>query len=68
MKDVVWQGRHPGPRPPPLIITDPFGGANTRRWPSRRDGFKQLAISLLLRGNGYASRSPHGTTCCARPG
>ncbi|HWU23257.1 MAG TPA: phage portal protein [Nocardioides sp.] len=37
----------------PTIVSDPFGGASTTRYPTRRDGFKQLAVSLLLRGNGY---------------
>jgi len=37
----------------PTIVVDPFGGAANTRFPSRRDGFKQLAVSLLLRGNGY---------------
>lgn len=40
--------------PPPLIISDPFGGANNLKWPTRRTGFVQLMVSLLLRGNGYA--------------
>lgn len=40
--------------PVPTIVADPFGGYNNVRFPSRRAGFKQLAISLLLRGNGYA--------------
>ncbi|WKK26560.1 phage portal protein [Streptomyces olivoreticuli] len=39
--------------PTPTIVADPFGGAGTVRFPSRRAGFKQLAVSLLLRGNGY---------------
>lgn len=37
----------------PTIITDPFGGASTARWLSRREGVKQLAVSAALRGNGY---------------
>jgi HK97 family phage portal protein len=37
----------------PTIVVDPFGGASNTRFPSRRAGLKQLAISLLLRGNGY---------------
>lgn len=37
----------------PTIVTDPFGGASTARWPSRREGMKQLAVSAALRGNGY---------------
>lgn len=40
--------------PPPLIVSDPFGGANNLKWPTRRTGFTQLMVSLLLRGNGYA--------------
>jgi HK97 family phage portal protein len=39
--------------PQPTIVQDPFGGQNSVQFPSRRDGIKQLAISLLLRGNGY---------------
>jgi HK97 family phage portal protein len=38
----------------PAIVADPFGGAASARWPTRRAGLKQLAASLLLRGNGYA--------------
>lgn len=37
----------------PTIVSDPFGGASNTRFPTRRAGFKQLAVSLLLRGNGY---------------
>ncbi|RJQ68181.1 phage portal protein [Pseudonocardiaceae bacterium YIM PH 21723] len=40
--------------PPPLIVSDPFGGANNVAYPTRRQGFVQLMISLLLRGNAYA--------------
>jgi HK97 family phage portal protein len=40
--------------PPPIIVSDPFGGANNVRFPSRRKGLAQLMVSLLLRGNGYA--------------
>ena len=40
--------------PPPYIISDPFGGANDLRWPTRRTGFVQMMVSLLLRGNAYA--------------
>lgn len=40
--------------PTPTIVADPFGGANNVRFPTRRAGLKQLAISMLLRGNGYA--------------
>lgn len=39
--------------PAPTIAVDPFGGAGSTRFPTRRAGLKQLAISLLLRGNGY---------------
>lgn len=38
---------------PPAIIADPFGGAGTSRLPTRREGFVQLMVSLLLRGNAY---------------
>lgn len=41
--------------PPPVIVSDPFGGANTTALPSRRTGLGQLMVSLLLRGNGYAA-------------
>ncbi|WP_020118817.1 phage portal protein [Streptomyces canus] len=37
----------------PTIVVDPFGGASSTQFPTRRAGLKQLAISLLLRGNGY---------------
>lgn len=37
----------------PTIVTDPFGGASTSKFPSRRDGMKQIAVSAALRGNGY---------------
>lgn len=41
--------------PQPVIVADPFGGEGAgARFPSRRAGFKQLATSLLLRGNGYS--------------
>lgn len=40
--------------PPPLIVGDPFGGANDGAYPSRRVAFGQLMVSLLLRGNAYA--------------
>jgi HK97 family phage portal protein len=39
--------------PAPTIVVDPFGGAGSTRFPTRRNGFKQLAVSTLLRGNGY---------------
>lgn len=38
----------------PAITVDPFGGATTAAWPTRRDGTKQLVVSTALRGNGYA--------------
>lgn len=37
----------------PTIVQDPFGGNSSTAWPTRRAGMKQLAVSLLLRGNGY---------------
>jgi HK97 family phage portal protein len=37
----------------PTIVVDPFGGASTASWLTRRDGIKQLATSVALRGNGY---------------
>lgn len=40
--------------PQPVIVADPFGGeGGGARFPSRRVGIKQLATSLLLRGDGY---------------
>lgn len=39
--------------PAPAIVADPFGGTNSVRFPSRRAGLQQLAVSLLLRGNAY---------------
>ncbi|EST24379.1 phage portal protein [Streptomyces roseochromogenus] len=39
--------------PPPTIVADPFGGANNSAYPTKRVGFNQLMVSLLLRGNGY---------------
>jgi HK97 family phage portal protein len=39
--------------PPPGIVSDPFGGANDSRFPTRRLGLSQLMVSLLLRGNAY---------------
>lgn len=40
--------------PAPPIVADPFGGGASTRFPSRRAGLKQMAVSLLLRGNAYA--------------
>ncbi|NUS54173.1 MAG: phage portal protein [Streptomycetaceae bacterium] len=40
--------------PAPPIVADPFGGASSTRFPSRRAGLKQMAVSVLLRGNAYA--------------
>jgi HK97 family phage portal protein len=39
--------------PPPLVVGDPFGGANDTRCPTRRLGMSQIMVSLLLRGNAY---------------
>lgn len=39
--------------PPPGIITDPFGGSASRTLLTRREGFVQMMVSLLLRGNAY---------------
>jgi HK97 family phage portal protein len=39
---------------PPPIVADPFGGATTTALLSRRAGFAQMMVSLLLRGNAYA--------------
>lgn len=39
--------------PPPGIVSDPFGGTNDNRFPTRRLGLSQLMVSLLLRGNAY---------------
>lgn len=40
--------------PPPPVIGDPFGGGASSAWSKRREGFGQLMVSLLLRGNAYA--------------
>jgi HK97 family phage portal protein len=40
--------------PAPTIVSDPFGGLASTRFPSRRAGLKQMAVSVLLRGNAYA--------------
>jgi HK97 family phage portal protein len=39
--------------PPPAIVADPFGGMATAGLPTRRQGFAQMMVSLLLRGNAY---------------
>jgi HK97 family phage portal protein len=41
--------------PPPGIISDPFGGASDTAMLTRRAGFTQMMVSLLLRGNAYAA-------------
>jgi HK97 family phage portal protein len=41
--------------PPPGIVSDPFGGANDTSMLTRRAGFTQMMVSLLLRGNAYAA-------------
>lgn len=41
--------------PPPAIISDPFGGGANTALLSRRNGFGQLMVSLLLRGNAYCA-------------
>jgi HK97 family phage portal protein len=49
--------------PPPAIIADPFGGNSTPGLPTRRQGFIQMMVSLLLRGNAYClvlSRDSYG--------
>ncbi|MET8627941.1 phage portal protein [Kitasatospora sp. NPDC004669] len=40
--------------PPPLIVSDPFGGTNSLARLTRRVGIQQMAVSCLLRGNAYA--------------
>lgn len=37
----------------PMIVTDPFGGLSDPSLPKRREGFVQIMVSLLLRGNAY---------------
>lgn len=39
---------------PPMIIADPFGGANSLAGMTTKVGLAQLCVSALLRGNGYA--------------
>jgi HK97 family phage portal protein len=49
--------------PPPAIVSDPFGGATSATLPTRRQGFVQMMVSLLLRGNAYClvlSRDSYG--------
>jgi HK97 family phage portal protein len=49
--------------PPPAIVADPFGGGATPGLPTRRQGFVQMMVSLLLRGNAYClviSRDSYG--------
>jgi HK97 family phage portal protein len=41
-------------KPSPTIVADPFGGGTTTALLSRRAGFAQMMVSLLLRGNAYA--------------
>lgn len=41
--------------PPPPIVADPFGGGTTTALLTRRAGFAQMMVSLLLRGNAYAA-------------
>jgi HK97 family phage portal protein len=41
--------------PPPVIIADPFGGSTSTAMATRRQGFSQLMVSLLLRGNAYCA-------------
>lgn len=50
---VTRDGIQVSTSPTPTIVADPFGGASSTRFPTRRSGFKQLAVSLLLRGDGY---------------
>ncbi|MCH0555808.1 phage portal protein [Streptomyces sp. MUM 16J] len=53
LQAMVDRGGIQVPTKAPTIVQDPFGGASNTRFPTRRAGFKQLAVSLLLRGNGY---------------
>jgi len=39
--------------PPPAIIVDPFGAGSVSGLLTRREGFAQMMVSLLLRGNAY---------------
>jgi len=40
--------------PAPTVVADPFGGTTTTALLTRRAGFGQMMVSLLLRGNAYA--------------
>ncbi len=56
-------GKRLGDQPP--IVLDPFGGQDVLddRFLSRRDGVRQMVVSLLLRGNAYLkvlSKGPDG--------
>jgi HK97 family phage portal protein len=46
-------GIHTPLSPQPTIMGDPFGGATSSKFATRRQGISQLMVSLLLRGNGY---------------
>jgi len=37
----------------PIVIADPFGGQSLNGLPKRREGIKQIIVSLCLRGNAY---------------
>jgi HK97 family phage portal protein len=41
--------------PPPPIVVDPFGGASSQALATRRVGFSQMMVSLLLRGNAFGA-------------
>lgn len=47
-------GIHTPLSPTPVIMSDPFGGATSTKFATRRLGISQLMVSLLLRGNAYA--------------
>jgi HK97 family phage portal protein len=42
-------------QPAPPIVADPFGGASSTALDSRRVGFGQMMVSLLLRGDAYGA-------------
>lgn len=44
----------------PMIIDDPFGGAATAGMVRKREGLKQILVSLLLRGNAYCLVTSRG--------